>query len=222
MKSISQSQAAAGSKPQTNKSSDRALERFQRIRRGVVILIFAVLSLVMVFGRSKLPELFHERLEMIGIMLIVIGIGGRLWSTLYIGGRKSAEIVATGPYSVTRNPLYLFTTFAAAGAGAQLGSLAATVGFAVLCAVGFHIVILREEGFLRARLGRHYEDYCARVPRLLPNFRLYRDQGEVTFRPRLLRNTLRDGLIFFLALPLFETIEIAQDAGVLPVLFHMW
>jgi protein-S-isoprenylcysteine O-methyltransferase Ste14 len=203
-------------------NSDAAMERYQRLRRAAVGLIFATLGLVMVFGRSVLPEYYHERLEMIGIMLIVVGIAGRLWSILYIGGRKSALVVETGPYSVTRNPLYLFSTVAAAGAGAQLGSVAATVGFAALCAVAFHFVILREEAFLRARLGAPYDAYRSRVPRFLPDFRLYREQAEVTFRPRVLASTLRDGLIFFLAMPLFETVERAQDAGVLPVLFHMW
>lgn len=204
------------------RNSDAAMERYQRLRRAAVALIVVVLAAVMAFGRSTLPEYLHERLEMLGIMLIVVAIGGRLWSILYIGGRKSAAVVETGPYSITRNPLYLFSALAAAGVGAQLGSLAAAAGFAALCAVVFHFVILREEGFLRARLGQPYADYCARVPRFFPDPRLYRDQNEVTFRPRVLMSTLRDGLFFFLAMPLFETIERAQDAGTLPVLFHLW
>lgn len=203
-------------------NSDVAMERYQRLRRAMVTLIFVVLGIVMVLGRSTLSEIAHERLEMIGIMLIVLGIGGRLWSILYIGGRKSAEVVETGPYSVMRNPLYFFSMVAAAGAGAQLGSIVAMLGFGLLCAVAFHFVILREERFLSARLGTPYADYCARVPRFFPDFRLYRDQKEVTFRPRVLRNTLRDGLIFFLAMPLFELVEMAQNAGIMPVLFHMW
>lgn len=209
-------------KPAGQKNSDAALERYQRLRRAAIALIVVVLTAVMAFGRSTLPEYLHERLEMVGIMLIVVAIMGRLWSILYIGGRKSATVVETGPYSITRNPLYLFSALAAAGVGAQLGSLAAALGFALLCAMVFHVVILREESFLRTRLGQPYADYCARVPRFLPDLRLYRDQSEVTFRPRVLVSTLRDGLFFFLAMPLFETVERAQDAGTLPVLFHMW
>lgn len=212
--------------PKSNKAaarnSDAAMERYQRLRRVAVALILVILATVMAFGRSTLPEYYHERLEMVGIMLIVVAIMGRLWSILYIGGRKSATVVETGPYSVMRNPLYFFSAVAAAGVGAQLGSAVAMLGFAALCAAVFHVVILREEGFLRARLGQPYEDYCRRVPRFLPNPRLYRDQSEVSFRPRVLVNTLRDGLFFFLAMPLFEAVERAQDAGALPVLFHLW
>lgn len=204
------------------RNSRAAMNRYQRLRRAVLAGVILVVFGVMMFGRSTLPEFYHERLEMAGIMLIVAGIAGRLWSILYIGGRKSETVVQTGPYSVMRNPLYFFSAVAAAGAGAQLGSVAATTGFAVLCAVAFHVVILREEGFLRARLGRPFEDYCARVPRFFPDFRLFRDQEQVTFRPHVLVKSLGDGLIFFLAMPLFESVERAQDAGVLPVLFHLW
>lgn len=202
--------------------SPKAMERYQRLRRVVLGGVMLVVGAVLLFGRSLQTEFIHERLEMIGIMLIVLGIGGRLWSILYIGGRKSAEVVATGPYSVTRNPLYVFSAIAAAGVGAQMGSVAAAVGFAVLCAAAFHVVILREEAYLRARLGTPYEEYCARVPRFLPRLTLYRDQETVTFRPRVLFTTLRDGLVFFLAMPLFEMVERAQDTGALPVFFHIW
>jgi protein-S-isoprenylcysteine O-methyltransferase Ste14 len=33
----------------------------------------------------------------------------RLWSTLYIGGRKRVVLVSDGPYSLCRNPLYVGT-----------------------------------------------------------------------------------------------------------------
>jgi hypothetical protein len=155
------------------------------------------------------------------MMTILIGIGGRLWSTLYIGGRKMAEVVDTGPYSVMRNPLYFFSTVAAAGVGAQLGSLILMVVFAALCWAAFSIVIRREEAFLSARMGKPYQDYLERVPRFFPNPRLYRDEAEVSFQPRLLKRTLIDGLAFFASVPLFETLETLQEQGIIPVLFHL-
>src|SRR5690606_35658520 len=104
-----------------------------------------------------------------------LGIVGRLWSTLYIGGRKSAQVVTGGPYSITRNPLYLFSSIAAAGVGAQMGSILATIGFGVFCALAFHFVILREEKFLKTALGEDYRAYLAAVPRFFPKFSLYRE-----------------------------------------------
>ncbi|MCV0394714.1 MAG: isoprenylcysteine carboxylmethyltransferase family protein [Rhizobiaceae bacterium] len=198
-----------------------ALHRFQRARRlvlgGLILFLFAIF----LFVRSALPEAAHEAVEAIGLGLIVVGIGGRLWSTLYVGGRKAAEIVTAGPYSVTRNPLYLFSTVASVGIGAQMGSVSTAFLFGALCALAFHIVILREERFLAETFGRPYRAYLDRVPRFWPRFRLYRDEDTVSFRPDRLRRTLIDGLVFFLAFPAFEMIEVWQDGGVLPVLFRV-
>src|SRR5690606_14637614 len=116
-----------------------------------------------------------EAIEMIGIVLIVIGIAGRLWSTLYIGGRKSVSVVTDGPYSITRNPLYVFSSIAAVGVGAQMGSITAMIGFGVACAAAFHVVILREEKYLLANLGPEYRHYMETVPRFFPKLSLYRE-----------------------------------------------
>jgi hypothetical protein len=163
----------------------------------------------------------HESIEMFGVLLIFLGIVGRLWSTLYIGGRKSAEVVTGGPYSITRNPLYLFSTVAAAGVGAQIGSFSGIILFSLLCAGAFHIVILREERYLKEVLGAPYQAYLAKVPRFFPNLRLYQEGDTGSFKPRLLLNTLLDGLVFLIALPAFELIDGMQQSGVLPVWFTL-
>ncbi|HEU4987886.1 MAG TPA: isoprenylcysteine carboxylmethyltransferase family protein [Rhizobiaceae bacterium] len=199
-----------------------AMSTYQASRRIVLGTITAFICLLLVFGGSLQSELTHERIEAHGIALILIGIGGRLWSTLYIGGRKSAEVVSTGPYSVMRNPLYFFSTIAAAGIGAQTGSLLIAVVMPVLCATAFYFVTLREERYLKATLGAPYEAYLARVPRFFPNPRLFRDDAEVTFKPRLLNRTLLDGLVFLVSIPFFELIEEGQEVGWIPVLFWFY
>jgi protein-S-isoprenylcysteine O-methyltransferase Ste14 len=200
-----------------------SLGNYQRTRRRILALLVVSLFALLLVGQSMFaPEtIIHETIEMAGILLIFLGIVGRLWSTLYIGGRKSAEVVSGGPYSITRNPLYVFSTLAAAGVGAQMGSFTAMVGFALICAFAFHIVILREERFLSETLGKPYKDYMARVPRFIPDLSLY-DEGDTgSFRPRILLTTLLDGLVFLIALPVFEMIDSAQVAGTLPVLFRL-
>jgi protein-S-isoprenylcysteine O-methyltransferase Ste14 len=204
-------------------NSGEALAIYQKARRYVLAVLIVALLAALLFGQSMFaPETaIHEGIEMVGIVLIILGIAGRLWSTLYIGGRKSAEVVSDGPYSITRNPLYLFSSLAAAGVGAQMGSITVALGFAVLCAIAFHIVILREERYLSANLGADYQAYLERVPRFFPRLSLYREGNPQGFQPKRLLTTLLDGLVFLVAMPFFELIDAAQMAGTLPVLFRM-
>ncbi|TGS89835.1 isoprenylcysteine carboxylmethyltransferase family protein, partial [bacterium M00.F.Ca.ET.177.01.1.1] len=103
---------------------NKGLGGYQYMRRIVLAVLVVVLFAALLFGQSTFPPdtPVHESIEMFGVLLIFLGIVGRLWSTLYIGGRKSSEVVTGGPYSITRNPLYVFSTVAAAGVGAQIGS----------------------------------------------------------------------------------------------------
>jgi hypothetical protein len=140
----------------------------------------------------------------------------------YIGGRKSAEIVTGGPYSVTRNPLYVFSAVGAAGIGAMTGSMIVAAGFAVLTYAAFHYVILVEEEYLERTFGEPYRQYMRAVPRFFPRVRLFRESEMLSVRPRLLYRTFRDGLLFMAAYPFFEFVEYLQDAGVLPVLLHLY
>jgi protein-S-isoprenylcysteine O-methyltransferase Ste14 len=199
------------------------LRSYQRLRRLTLAALLALVVAVLLFGQSVFPPetVTHEAIEMTGIVLIVIGIAGRLWSTLYIGGRKSASVVADGPYSITRNPLYVFSSIAAVGVGAQMGSITAALGIGLACAAAFHVVILREEKYLAANLGADYGAYMATVPRFFPKPSLYREGDAAGFKPNLLLVTLLDGLVFLVAMPLFEIIDAAQLSGALPVLFRI-
>ena len=206
-----------------NDRAIRSLGPYQRWRRRVLAVLLVILIVILFFCQSVFPPdtRIHETIETVGILLIFLGIVGRLWSTLYIGGRKSAQVVTGGPYSITRNPLYLFSSVAAIGVGAQMGSFVIAAGFGVLCAVAFHFVILREEKYLTEALGSPYRAYVARVPRFFPKLSLYHEGDTGSFRPRLLLTTLLDGMVFFVAVPLFEVVDAAQVAGALPVLFRL-
>ncbi|MCX7302731.1 MAG: isoprenylcysteine carboxylmethyltransferase family protein [Hyphomicrobiales bacterium] len=206
-----------------NNNSLIQLQSYQRLRRFTLAALLALVFAILLFGQSLFPPEtpLHEAIEMIGIVLIVIGIAGRLWCTLYIGGRKSQSVVADGPYSISRNPLYVFSSIAAMGVGAQMGSITAMVGFGVACAAAFHVVILREEKYLLANLGADYSAYMARVPRFFPKLSLYREGDTGSFKPGFLLVTLLDGLVFLVAMPVFEIIDEAQLSGALPVLFRM-
>lgn len=158
-------------------------------------------------------SVLEEAVETLGLAAIAAGVLGRAWCSLYIGGRKTREIVEFGPYSISRNPLYVFTYIAMFGVGAQSGSLTIGLVFAVSVAAIFRVVISREEAFLAARFGPAYETYRQRVPRFGPRFSVWRDMPVIAVRPDRVARTLADGLLFLLAWPAFELLEEAREFG---------
>lgn len=205
-------------------TAEQELGRFQKRRRLALAVLIAVIfgSLLFVGTSMTMPPVFHEHVEQAGIILIVAAIFGRMWCTLYIGGRKSAEIVSGGPYSMTRNPLYVFSAIGAAGIGAMSGSVTVSMVFAIVTAAAFHYVIRVEEAYLEKVFGEPYQDYMRRVPRFFPNPFLFRENELLTVRPQLLYRTFTDGLVFVVAYPFFEIVEYLQNSGALPVVVRLF
>jgi hypothetical protein len=134
---------------------------------------------------------------------------------------KKRELVRKGPYSVVRNPLYLFTVVGAAGIGALSGSITNTIVFGAALLALFYFVVLEEERFLAATFPDAFAAYAARVPRLWPRFALWEDVGELLIKPRLVHRTFFDASMFLLAVPLTDLIDWGQRLGWLPVLFYL-
>ncbi|WP_419756198.1 methyltransferase family protein [Brevundimonas sp.] len=203
-------------------SSPPDLRRVQLIRKAV--LLVAILSVVAVVAVSRTvggETAFHEGLEMVGMAAMVVCIVGRAWCSLYIGGRKKAEIVDRGPYSVSRNPLYVFSFIGAFGMGAQSGSVTIAAVFVLITVLVFAATVKREEAWLSDAFGSTYAAYVARTPRFWPDFSKWRDQETIEVRPRFFLTTLRDGLVMLIAFPLFEGLEHLQDIGWIGVLLHL-
>jgi protein-S-isoprenylcysteine O-methyltransferase Ste14 len=108
------------------------------------------------------------------VALTVIGEGVRLWGVRHIGTvsrtrtDRLGPLVATGPFAIIRNPLYV-------------GNIALWVGFvlaagmpwvapfaALYLAAEYHAIVRWEETLLDSRLSDGYRRYAARVPRWIP------------------------------------------------------
>lgn len=202
--------------------SRAALSAIQhRRRRSVAVGLLLVLSLALFtgsrWGEGNGPGL---PIEPIGLVLIVVAIVGRGWCSLYIGGRKASELVTTGPYSVTRNPLYGFSFMGSLGVGLQSGSLLLGLVFLLAAMAIFLPLIAREESFLDYAMPRQFDAYRRATPLIWPRLSLWRSPEELTVRPSLFLRTLSDGLPFILAWPLFDGIDALQRGGFLPVLLR--
>ena len=193
-----------------------------RRKAAFAIGLFGVLAAILVTSSTwVLGGPVHEFIELIGFVSVMICILGRTWCTLYVGGRKKSSLVQHGPYSISRNPLYVFSVVGAASVGLASGSL--FVGFLLAFAtfLVFDQVIRREERYLRDAFGTAYCDYSRRVPRWWPRFSAWADLERVEARPRLMLITFRDACLFLLAVPVLESIEWLQASHLLPVLLQV-
>lgn len=198
------------------------LQRVQRIRKWAVGLsLLAAVGLALFTSTTWGDGQFHEGVEAAGLGAMVFAIVGRAWCSLYIGGRKKAEIVDTGPYSISRNPLYLFSYVGSFGVGAQTGSIVMGLLFLAISMVVFHFTVQREEAWLMNAFGEPYAAYMRRTPRFGPDFSKWKDEETLTVRPQFFLATIRDGLVLLLAIPVFEAIETFQAMGVLKILLHL-
>lgn len=199
----------------------KAVQWRRRIVLAVATLFVAILlPFVCAVWLHSYP-LIYAQIEHIGIFLIFVAIAGRTWSALHIAGNKKVVLVQTGPYSIVRNPLYVFTLIGAAGIGAQTSSLVVAVGCAVVTAVVLAVVVSKEEAYLKGRFGPAFDDYAARVPRFLPRFSGYRDVDQLTIRPKLVYRTFLESSYFLIAVPAIDAIEVAREYGWLPDLLHL-
>ncbi|HVY00476.1 MAG TPA: isoprenylcysteine carboxylmethyltransferase family protein [Pseudorhodoplanes sp.] len=195
----------------------------QRVRKLALLVVILIGGTVFALTDSIYPngQTAHEMIEWVGMLLIVICILGRTWTSLYISGRKTSHLVIDGPYSVTRNPLYLFSIIGAAGMGAQAGSIAVALICAALTWIVFYPVVLEEEKQLSELYGKAYRAYVKSVPRLIPR-RLWRDEKTLSIHPPKVLATFIDALCFLLAVPFAEACEYLRDSGVLPVLMKLY
>ncbi|CAN5134828.1 isoprenylcysteine carboxylmethyltransferase family protein [soil metagenome] len=198
------------------------LQRIQKIRKWAIGLSLLAAVTLALFTTTLWGEGdFHEGVEAFGMGAMVIAIVGRAWCSLYIGGRKKAEIVDTGPYSISRNPLYLFSYVGAFGVGAQTGSVIMGLLFLAIAMVVFYVTVGREEAWLQNAFGDAYAAYKARTPRFGPDFSKWRDNETLQIRPEFFLTTIRDGLVLLLAVPIFEVIEKLQSMGFLAIVFRL-
>lgn len=184
--------------------------------RALGALSFGLLA---VTAAPPVAPLIGIVLEVLGTLAIFAAIAGRGWSLFYIGGRKNAKLVTDGPYSICRNPLYLFSLIGIAGIGAQSGSLLSMTIFVLTAYLAFDMAMRGEERYLHNRYGKDFDDYSSSVPRLWPDLSLWKECEGLPLRSSSAVGSLRDGAVFLAAWAAVETIRLSQSAGLLPVVW---
>lgn len=165
--------------------------------------------------------LLSTALFLAGLVLVGLATVGRLWCSLYISGYKDSQLITTGPYSVSRNPLYFFSLLGFAGIGFATETF--TLGIVLIAAtlLAYPSVIRREEQVLRARFGAAFEEYCARTPWLFPDFGKFVEPDTYTVNPRLFRRTMGDVVWFIWFVGILELVEALHEYQIVTPLFRL-
>lgn len=107
---------------------------------------------------------------------VAIGAGVAVAGLLVRGAaagylRKGEALAACGPYARTRNPLYFGSALLATGFAVASHSWIAAALVAAYFLGFYPAVMQREERELRAKYGREFDEYAARVPLFWPRIR---------------------------------------------------
>lgn len=152
----------------------------------------------------------------LGMFLVAIGTLGRMWCSLYIAGYKDQVLITQGPYSMTRNPLYFFSTFGALG----VGFCTETFTFPAVLLAGmilyYPLVVRKEERRLRERFGNDFDEYARRVPAFFPDFRLFSEPESYVVKPIVYRRHMLSALWFIWIVGLIELAEGLKEIGWIP------
>jgi protein-S-isoprenylcysteine O-methyltransferase Ste14 len=145
------------------------------VGQGGKIILFTLPSLIAaIWVHAYLPQIAalpngFNPMRPVGYVLLLPGL--ILWATAVIQllvGFSKGELVTTGAYAVARNPIYSSAAFFILPAVALLTLTWVYLVVSIFLYVGVMIFIGDEEQQLTWAFGKAYEDYLARVDRLVP------------------------------------------------------
>lgn len=192
-----------------------------RLRWTRILILLAIPLVLLTDPVYPDASVWMVLLQSAGIVLLIAAMGGRIWASAHLAGKKNRTLVTSGPFSGCRNPLYFFSLLGFIGAGLAFQSLALALFLGFVFFLSHWPAILEEEKDLERIFGEDYEAYRARVPRFWFRMDLTRDDGVIPINARQFSIALRDCLAIPLVLVLAEVVEWARVTGLLPVLAEL-
>lgn len=140
-----------------------------------ILLLLSILAAFVLSRVLPLPIDFPEWLVWAGYALILTGVGlGFSAARRFIDEHTTLDphgsvtkIVTSGPYRLSRNPIYLGFVFVLIGSGFVFRTYWGLILTPVLMALLDRLVIQHEEAYLRKKFGESYASYTSRVRRWL-------------------------------------------------------
>jgi protein-S-isoprenylcysteine O-methyltransferase len=150
--------------------------------KRIVYIIFVILAFSLLFEKyfpypflyqSVLPQ--NSAWKTAGLILCLLGLIFAFLARIFLGknwsGRitikENHELVQSGPYRITRNPIYTGFLAAFCGTAMTVGELRGYLGIPILVAC-LLIKISKEEEFMLETFGDKFREYQIKVKRLVP------------------------------------------------------
>jgi protein-S-isoprenylcysteine O-methyltransferase Ste14 len=179
----------------------------------MAMAIVACILLVALTERPTFTGFASGLAGFLGFVLVALAALGRLWTSLFIAGRKDATLVQVGPYAACRHPLYLLSLIGMLGLGLATRSvvlLLALVGIAALLHLG---AMRAEDALLEQAHGDAARRYRDQVPALIPDWTRYSVPELLEIQPRVVWKAVVDAGSLLLALALVQAAHLLQHAG---------
>ena len=134
-----------------------------------------------------------------GLFLLIIGESIRIYSVSYAGGVTrtmnvgAPELCTSGPYSRTRNPLYIGNMLIYLGVVLIAGGEYLSTLFLIVIIYfifQYSMIISLEEEKLNKLFGNRYEEFCKNVPRIFPRLKPWK-KFDVNKKPLNIKKVIK-------------------------------
>ncbi len=165
--------AAAWTNPTRSRQSGMARLKHSVFIWAGGILLFAHSTAFGILLRPLYPA--SPVTDWMALAVVLVGLGWTWWARIHIGRQWSAAVtlkenhalIRTGPYRLTRHPIYTGLLLALLASTLIQDTRAAPLGF-LLLVVGFVLKLRQEEQLMRATFGPEYAAYETEVAALIP------------------------------------------------------
>ena len=201
---------------------DDKLKRQRRLRIWSLRIVAVCLCFMIIFDGTSWSNgsVVPKAMVWTGAVSIGLAIGGRVWTRAFLGHRKAWQVVADGPYSIVRHPLYMFSIIGTVGIGAQTESLVMMLAVVLPVSLILYWMTRIEEADLTLRFDETYRAYQARTPRLWPNPSLWVPSEVTSIDYKMVAWTFCESALMALVIPLFMLLRLAQAAHLIAVLYR--
>jgi protein-S-isoprenylcysteine O-methyltransferase Ste14 len=154
----------------------------QPVRERMVYIICVLIAFSLLFEHYFSfaflyhPVLFQSEIwKMAGLLICAAGLIFSLTARIYLGEnwsgtitiKENHQLILSGPYRITRNPIYTGFLVAFAGCAITMGQLKGWLGIIFLLSAML-IKIKKEEEFMHEVFGTSFQTYKSKVKRLIP------------------------------------------------------